>query len=93
MSENNKRVHTRRICDVHPDDVKLLERFNEQVQMLTGMIKEIIEDEPRMLLSPVMRRMLSDKAKEVESLHSPLRMRLCVDNPGEPLKPRNNSGC
>lgn len=80
-------VHTRRMCDVCHADLKLLERFNEQVQMLTGMVKEIIEDEPRMILSPVMRRMLADKAKEVESLHAPLRQRLCVDNPGKPLEP------
>ncbi len=80
-------VHTRRTCDVCQADLKFLERFNEQVQMLTGMVKEIIEDEPRMILSPVMRRMLADKAKEVESLHAPLRQRLCVDNPGKPLEP------
>lgn len=80
-------VHTRRICNVHAEDVKFLAKFNEQLQMLTGMVKEIIEDEPRMILSPVMRRMLADKAKEVESLHAPLRQRLCVDNPGKPLEP------
>jgi len=80
-------VHTRRYCDVCQADVKFLERFNDQVAMLTGMVQEIIEGEPQMILSPVMRRLLVDKAKEVESLHAPLRRRLCVDNPGNPLEP------
>jgi hypothetical protein len=76
----------RRICETGPEDEQFLNNFSEQVAMLTGMVKEIIEEEPRMLLSPVMRRMLADKAREVESLHAPLRGRLVVDNPGQPLQ-------
>lgn len=91
MQTNDKVASDRskRICDVHSDDVEFLKLFNEQVQMLTGMVKEIIEDEPKLLFSPVMRKLLADKAKEVNSLHGPLLHRLCVDNPGEPLKPWN----
>lgn len=79
--------HTKRTCDVCSEDLAFVERFNEQVRMLTGMVKEMVVDEPRVLLSPVMRRLLADKAAEVESLHAPLRHRMVVDNPGEPLQP------
>lgn len=76
--------HKQRMIDTHPDDEKLLETFNHEVWMLYGMVGEMMED-PKMLLSPVMRRMLADKAAAVASLHQPIRNRLAVDNPGEPL--------
>lgn len=76
-----------RLCQYNSEDAEYLDTFSEQVAMLTGMVNEIIVQEPRMLLSPVMRRLLSDKAAEVEALHGPLRGRLVVDNLGGPLKP------
>ena len=85
MSEE-KRKYRQRICDTCEEDTQFLANFNDQLKMLTGMVVEIIETEPRMLLSPVMRQLLLSKAKQVDAMHGPLALRLCVDNPGEPLQ-------
>lgn len=80
-------THRQRTIDYNPEDVQYLDRFSDELAMLTAMVREILVDEPKLLLSPVMRRVLSDKAALVESLHSPLRKLLAVDNLGDPLKP------
>lgn len=80
-------THRQRICSVHSDDVIFLQQFNDQLQMLTAMVKEMLVEEPKLLLSPVMRKALANKAAEVESLHAPLRQYLVADNPGQPFKP------
>jgi hypothetical protein len=81
--------HRRRHCDCHPSDEKYLEKFQEELNMLTGMVREMLVENKQLLLSPVMRKMLEDKAALVRSMHLPLRNKLVVDNPGTPLIPHN----
>lgn len=78
---NPRTIH----CDTCDEDQAFLEKYNEQVDMLYGMVQEMVRESTHLLLSPVMRRMLAEKADEVQSMHRPLRMRLRIDNPCDPI--------
>jgi hypothetical protein len=77
----------KRTLDTSQADCRFVEEFERQVAMLAGMVHEAIEVTPTYLRSPIMRKLLSDKAREVAGLLRPLRGRLAADNPGEDLKP------
>jgi hypothetical protein len=74
-----------RHIDEQPEDVKFLKQFNDDVDSLAGCVIEMLETTPQMVLSPVMRKLIVDKAKEVKAQHGPLKLHLCVDNPSKPL--------
>ena len=76
----------RLIIDESTEDVAYVQHFAEQLDMLIGMVNEILVDNPQMLLSPVMRNLLSEKAKNVKSIWRPMKGRIHVDNPCQPLQ-------
>jgi hypothetical protein len=76
---------SKRICDTNAEDYKFLEKFEDELDMLTGMCAEMLETNKVLLLSPVMREMLAEKAKLVASMRRKLMFKLVVDNPCEPL--------
>ena len=76
---------SKRICDVNTHDEKFAETFLHQVNSLSEMVIEMMEDNKGLVLSPVFRRMLADKAREVENMRAKLTYRLVIDNPGDPL--------
>ncbi len=78
--------HYRRTIDVNKEDVELLERFIESVKMLTGLTEEAFVTNKTYLLSPILRKIIADKGREVDKLCGKLSLKLCVDNPGEPIK-------
>lgn len=77
----------KRTCDVHEEDQKLLEKYDEAVWMLTGMVEEAFVTNQTYLLSPVLRKAIRDKGREVDGMRVVLHNKLCVDNPGDPLVP------
>lgn len=77
------------MVDESEQDSAYVEKFAKELEMLTGIVHELLVDEPRMILSPVMRQLLIDKAKSVKALFGPMKGRIHVDNPSEPLKPWN----
>ena len=74
-----------RHIDETPQDKEFLRQFNEDVYSLAGCVIEMLETTPSLVLSPVLRKLVLDKAKDVQAQHGPLKMHLCVDNPGDPL--------
>lgn len=78
-------THNKQICDVQPEDVEFLKNFEDELRMLTGMIEEMFVTNSVCLLSPVMRDLMIEKGRKVESMHDRLRHRLVIDNPGRPL--------
>jgi hypothetical protein len=78
-------AHTKRTCDVQDEDIEFLKKFEEEISSLSGMVEEMIVETPAILLSPVMRKLLVEKARLVAAMHDRVRYRLCIDNPGEPL--------
>jgi hypothetical protein len=77
--------------DMSDEDRKFVEKFDEQVGMLAGMVHEMIKVNPTYVLSPVLRKSLHDKATEVEGMRMAVHNKLCVDNlPKYPLKPVEN---
>lgn len=75
----------RRHIDYHPADQAALDTFIRDVEMLAGLVVEMLETSPATVLSPYHRRMVVEKAKEVQEQRLRFSGRLCVDNPGEPL--------
>ena len=78
-------AHSKRICDTQKEDIEFLSKFEGDLEMLTGMVEEMFVQTPSVLLSPVMRQLIIDKARDVKKMHENLRYRLVIDNPGEPL--------
>lgn len=72
--------------DTSEEDRAFIEEFVDDLNMLTGMTIEMMETNPVIILSPLFRRSLADKAKVVKEKISLLRYGLCVDNPGENLR-------
>lgn len=64
-----------------PEDTKQLDEFVQQVIDLCRLVIEMIES-PATLMSPTLRKMLSDHAKRTEESWNKLHAKLCVDNPG-----------
>lgn len=67
-------------------DRQYIEQFEFQVDMLIGLVLEAVEISPAMLLSPVIRQLLVEKAKQVRSMFDTIKRRIAVDNPGDDLK-------
>jgi ribosomal protein L13 len=82
-------VARRRTIDIQDGDDAWVEKFTKDIDDVCGMIEEAFERNPAMLLSPVIRGMLREKAKELEKKLEVVRGRVCVDNPSIPL---NNKG-
>lgn len=76
----------RRVCDIQDGDEAWVAKFEDEIQMLTGMVLEMMEENRQLVLSPVMRRLLADKARLVDQIHGKVRGRIVVDNPAEPLQ-------
>lgn len=67
------------------EDTAYLNAYRESVEMLYGVVIEIMTIHTGMLLSPVFREMILKQAQEVERKHKALRLMLYVDNPGKSL--------
>ncbi len=74
------------MVDTSTQDREWVEKFEHQVGMLAGMVIEMAEDNKQLLLSPVFRELLVDKAKLVKGLLSRVHRKLVVDNPGNDLE-------
>ena len=69
------------ICDFQDKDREFLEEFEKELRSLTGMVEEMFVTTPAILLSPIYREMMAEKARHVHRMQT----RLVIDNPGEPL--------
>lgn len=79
----------RQIIDTCESDRKWLEEHGETIDMLTGMVEELFVENKAMLLSPVMRQLLIDKARLVSMQRQVfVGQRYLIDNPGESLRDR-----
>jgi hypothetical protein len=76
---------SRRTCDIQNGDEKWVEEFEHQIDMLCGMVHEMMVEDKVMLLSPVMRELLIEKAKLVLEKARLVRRRIVIDNLGPPL--------
>lgn len=80
-------INKRRITiDTSTEDITFIETFKKDLEMLTGMCNEMFVENKVMLLSPVLRELLSDKAVVVKNKFDKIKWRLYVDNPGENLQ-------
>lgn len=68
-------------------DRKYIREFENLVATLVGLVIEAHEITPAMLLSPNVRKVLAEKAKQVGRHLGPIRTRLVADNLNEDLKP------
>jgi len=77
-----------RTCiEYNREDTAFLEKFQEELLTLTGLIEETFVQNPVILLQPVYRKMLIDKARAVEAMHAAIRKhKLFIDNPCDPLE-------
>lgn len=83
MTKTNKRtIH----CETCDEDEDFLNEYQKAVEMLYGMVIEMMTENPATVLSPLFRKMLADKAREVKSMHDPLSLYMRVDNLGNPIK-------
>jgi hypothetical protein len=58
---------------------RLMDDFQRHTEELTWLVLEIVRDEPKLLLSPVFRKMMADKAEMVQGLHQSVKGHLYVD--------------
>lgn len=70
-------------CDESLEDAAFVARFVEDVETLAGLAVEMMVEHRSMVLSPVFRRMLAEKAYDVQSRLGPLKNILHADNPPE----------
>ena len=61
---------------------KFVEEYQNDTNILCGLVVEMIETNPQTLLSPIFRQLLLDRAKLVKKKHGKLVRKLFVDNPG-----------
>lgn len=77
------------MLDSQEGDREFLDNYEEQVKMLAGLVIEAVEENPQYLLSPILRKVMIDKAKEVQRIRSKFAgEEIYVDNCGTPLKDR-----
>lgn len=67
-----------RIIEHNEEGQKLLDEYKELVRQLTGFVLEF-KDNQVILLSPIFRELLFNKAKEVETKHWNICNYLCID--------------
>jgi hypothetical protein len=72
--------------DQHESDQAVVDKLWEELRLLCGGVVEMLETNPRTLLSPWLREMLVRQAKKVQEFQSLLEPKLFVDNPGPPLE-------
>ena len=72
-------------CDVQDGDREWTKRFEEALSDLVGLVEESFESKPVVLLSPVLRKMVRDKARQVGAMYQKISGRIVVDNPIGPL--------
>lgn len=77
---------TQRIIATCKEDVEYLDKLEHQIEMLTGMVIEMVKEHPSYLLSPVMRELLADKAVLVKGMMDQVHNHLCADNLGDPFR-------
>lgn len=77
-----------RNVSVQDGDQAWLGAWHHELQLLCGMVREMVVEEKRLLLSPVMRELLGKQAALVEGTLLNLQNYLCVDNLGKPLQER-----
>ena len=70
-----------RHIECFPADDKSIEQLNTLIHELTALVIEAFSANPLILLSPVFRSIILDKAKQTQDLHARLIHRLYVDNP------------
>jgi len=72
--------------DFNDEDQKFIKDFHNELDMFTGIVREIFGEKRELLLSPIFRDMILQHANKVEKMHRALRCRsIYVDNPCEPL--------
>lgn len=77
------RTVIKQTVDTSENDRDFIKRFEQETALLAGLTIEIIQDDPRMLLSPTIRTMLVDRALQVQAMLRKLQGRLACDNPGK----------
>lgn len=73
----------RQTIDTSESDRMFVERFMHEVHMLAGMVKEMFVEEKVLLLSPIMRELIADKARLVADMRLTLQNHVCADNLGK----------
>ena len=73
------------IIDMSDEDREFLKSYKYEIEMLAGMVIEMVKDNPSTLFSPVLRSLLIEKADLVRRYNSRLFMPLLVDHLGDPL--------
>ena len=77
------------VCEVQDGDDAWVKAFLEDVRGLAESVDEIMGSESRLLLSPVFRNLVRDKAQKVRAGLTTLGLRhVVVDNLGKPLDGR-----
>lgn len=84
MSEQSKRLN--KTIDYYKEDEEFLGLFLDDVYMLAGMAIEMMETNPQTLLSPIFRKSLADRARQVQSRLLPLKDVLAINSLEDPLK-------
>lgn len=69
----------KRIIGCNAESEALVRKYTEDVECLCGCVIECFEKTPQNLLSEVLRRLILEKAKEVETQRVRLALRLCAD--------------
>lgn len=77
-----------RTIDVQDGDDKWLADWLKDVETLYELVVEEMETEPRMLLSPVVRRVTVEHAHKLKRIHASVAPALCLDNPVAPMVDR-----
>lgn len=82
-------THHRLHIDVHTEDREWMKQHTEDIDHFVGLVIEMFEDEPKTLLSPVFRRLITDHARKVQAQRRKLAGReMLLDNPGKPITER-----
>lgn len=77
----------RQTIDTSNHDDEFIEETLKELDMLCGLVEEMMETDPRLLLSPLFRRVLRDKGREVGKRVSILSLyRMYSDNLHETYK-------
>lgn len=82
-------THQRLHIDVNPEDREWMKQHLEDIDHFVALVLEIVEKEPKLLLSPIFRSMIVENAHKVKDQRSMLVAReLFLDNPGKPITER-----
>ena len=78
----------RQTVEFQDGDRDAVEAFMENVKTTCGLVEEMLVTNPTYVLSPVLRDMLRDKARELDGMRLAIKAHtggLAVDNLGKPL--------